>query len=512
MAGHPAVKSQFKTAEGRYALHSEKTIGLVPFAMRRTTRLTIATLHGGDEEGMYMVYNVGDYLHVAPFDATDKDPVCSLIFNPSAVRDGHPSCHAYYPTKDGLDLLVGFANGEIALMSLRAQLQAPPGNTRPIIAATLNADQMHDSSRCNAVLWAPRSNGSQFLACHASGSILVYKKNPGMTGEGSGKLLSHLSSKSTGSNPSSTISLACGGINDAAFCPDGGRLAVACRDGSVRLLEWPSGACLGGYQSYYGAALCVCWSPDAALLASGGEDDLVTVYSVADRQVVAFGEGHASWVSRVAFDPWLCTTSSSSGPGCQVQERFYRLGSVGQDTNLCLWDLVIEEDPAVNAATGQTGGLKRVASQSQVNIPTVSSSANLAAHQQQHHPQPEQQAAAAPGHSRSTSDGALAGVGTGIASSSGNSSNRTASGNLLSLLKQQPHQPAAGAAPQQAAPVALSLPRREMTMLPPVMQHRIHVEPVSEMLFTEEAIFTGCCSGQIKCWLRPGLLSSEEPS
>jgi hypothetical protein len=44
--------------------------------------------------------------------------------------------------------------------------------------------------------------------------------------------------------------------------------------------------------------------------------------------------------------------------GCQVQERYYRLGSVGQDTNLCLWDLVIEEDPLVNAATGQTGGLK----------------------------------------------------------------------------------------------------------------------------------------------------------
>lgn len=80
-------------------------------------------------------------------------------------------------------------------------------------------------------------------------------QNPGMTGEGSGKLLSHLSSKSTGSNPSSTISLACGGINDAAFCPDGGRLAVACRDGSVRLLEWPSGACLGGYQVGGGSRL-----------------------------------------------------------------------------------------------------------------------------------------------------------------------------------------------------------------------------------------------------------------
>jgi hypothetical protein len=67
------VKSHFKApSEGRYVLHSAKTLGVVPFAMRRTTRLTIATLHGGDEEGMYMVYNVGDYLHVAPFDATEK--------------------------------------------------------------------------------------------------------------------------------------------------------------------------------------------------------------------------------------------------------------------------------------------------------------------------------------------------------------------------------------------------------------------------------------------------------
>lgn len=70
-----AVKNQFKVPEGRYVLHSEKTVGLVPFVMRRTTRLTIAALHGGEEEGMYMVYNVGDYLHVCPFDATEK--VCS---------------------------------------------------------------------------------------------------------------------------------------------------------------------------------------------------------------------------------------------------------------------------------------------------------------------------------------------------------------------------------------------------------------------------------------------------
>lgn len=169
------VKNQFKVPEGRYVLHSAKTMGLVPFAMRRTTRLTIATLHGGGEEGMYMIYNVGDYLHVSPFDATEKvrqrssayaacwmcyclcavlllqlgvptinsmecllhicfrhiicrmmhictkapptylflqEPLCSLIFNPSAVRDGFPCCHAYYASRDGCDLIVGIANGE----------------------------------------------------------------------------------------------------------------------------------------------------------------------------------------------------------------------------------------------------------------------------------------------------------------------------------------------------------------------------------------------------------------
>lgn len=62
------------------------------------------------------------------------------------------------------------------LMSLRAQLQAPQGNTRPIIAAQLNADNLHDSSKCNVLLWVPRSNGTQFLAGHASGNIVVYKK------------------------------------------------------------------------------------------------------------------------------------------------------------------------------------------------------------------------------------------------------------------------------------------------------------------------------------------------
>lgn len=130
---------------------------------------------------------------------------------------------------------------------------------------------------------------------------------------------------------------------------------------------------------------------------------------------------------------------------------------------------------------------RRVASQSHINIPTVNSSANLAATQQQQqqqlhnqlqqqleqpyqqyqqYQQQQQHTTSTPGHSRSTSDGGLA----GFAAISGS---RSGSGNLLSLLKQQqPHQSPGGGVQIVAAPVAPSVPRAEMTLLPPVMQQR----------------------------------------
>lgn len=38
-------------------------------------------------------------------------------------------------------------------------------------------------------------------------------------------------------------------------------------------------------------------SSDGRYLLTGGEDDLVQVWSVEDRKIVAWGEGHNSWVS-----------------------------------------------------------------------------------------------------------------------------------------------------------------------------------------------------------------------
>lgn len=75
--------------------------------------------------------------------------------------------------------------------------------------------------------------------------------------------------------------------------------------------------------------MCVCWSPDGKYVVTGGQDDLVSIWSFDERRIVARCEGHHSWVTSVAFDPWRC------------DDRTYRFGSVGNDCRLLLWDFSV---------------------------------------------------------------------------------------------------------------------------------------------------------------------------
>lgn len=68
------------------------------------------------------------------------------------------------------------------------------------------------------------------------------------------------------------------------------------------------------------------WSPDGKYVLTGGQDDLVSIWSLNERQIVARCPGHDSWVTAVAFDPWRC------------DDKTYRFGSVGEDCKLLLWD------------------------------------------------------------------------------------------------------------------------------------------------------------------------------
>ena len=251
-----------------------------------------------------------------------------------------------------------------------------------------------------------------FLVSHSSGQLYLYNEElPCGTApphyqpfkQGEGYAIHTCKTKST-RNPLYRWVIGSEGccINEFAFSPCGAYLAVVSQDGFLRVFHYDTMELLGAARSYFGGFLCVCWSPDGRYVVVGGEDDLVTVWSFHERRVVARGQGHRSWVSVVAFDPYTtsyseqdstvdfsggsddesaqpqvqqnhtpnpihnCTLSSGSserssvtrnsgsgGTGNQASNRnssgsdfnrmnaatCYRLGSVGQDTQLCLWDI-----------------------------------------------------------------------------------------------------------------------------------------------------------------------------
>ncbi|CAF4585518.1 unnamed protein product [Rotaria sp. Silwood2] len=121
----------------------------------------------------------------------------------------------------------------------------------------------------------------------------------------------------------------------------------------------------------------VCWSPDGRYLATGGEDDFITLFSIDPEEhsprVLCRGYGHTSWISAISFDPYMnaktyyssfiqknsssslnddndtyynrisksnsYTKSNSSIFDTNIPSLFYRIGSVGQDNRLCFWDI-----------------------------------------------------------------------------------------------------------------------------------------------------------------------------
>ena len=135
-----------------------------------------------------------------------------------------------------------------------------------------------------------------------------------------------VNSKNQKANPVASWKISNHRITAFAFSPDSRHLAVVSEDGSLRIINYLKEQLTDLYTSYYGAFNCVCWSPDGKYVLTGGQDDLVSIWSLAERRIVARCPGHHSWVTAVAFDPWRC------------DNRNYRFGSVGEDRRLLLWD------------------------------------------------------------------------------------------------------------------------------------------------------------------------------
>ncbi|XP_054802398.1 uncharacterized protein LOC129306081 isoform X2 [Prosopis cineraria] len=497
----PGLKTYFKTPEGRYKLHYEKThpSGLLHYAHGKTvTQVTLAHLKdkptpstptglsssfsatsgvrsaaakllgggngsralsfvGGngssknaginsrigslgasstsnsmlisnfDGKGTYLIFNVGDAIFISDLNSQDKDPVKSIHFSNS-----NPVCHAFDPdAKDGHDLLIGLSSGDVYSVSLRQQLQDV--GKKLVGAQHYNKDGSINNSRCTCMAWVPGVDGA-FAVAHADGNLYVYEKSKDGAGDSSFPVIKDQTqftvahARYSKSNPMARWHICQGSINSMSFSPDGVYLATVGRDGYLRVFDYSKEQLICGGKSYYGALLCCAWSMDGKYILTGGEDDLVQVWSMEDRKVVAWGEGHNSWVSGVAFDSYWSSPNSNDN----AESVMYRFGSVGQDTQLLLWDL--EMDEIVVPLRRPPGG-----------SPTYST---------------------------------------------GNQSSHWDSVVPLGTL--------------QPAPSMQDVPK-----ISPLVAHRVHTEPLSGVIFTRESIITACREGHIKIWMRPGVADSH---
>ncbi|THF99317.1 hypothetical protein TEA_002696 [Camellia sinensis var. sinensis] len=474
------LKTYFKTPEGRFKLHSDKSHppGLLPYALGKSvTQITLVQLkerttqevgvpsssysassgvryvaakflgsgngsrglngtskaNGGasrngsmgglngsnsmlnsnfDGKGTYLLFNVGDTLYVGDLNSQDKDPIKAIHFSNS-----NPVCHAFdSEAKDGHDLLIGLNSGDVYSISLRQQLQdagkklvgelLDPSST----SLKWNNQLVVFDSRCTSVAWIPGRDGA-FVVAHADGNL--YSKDG--TGDASFPIIkdqtqfSVAHAKSSKSNPIMRWHICQGSIHSIAFSTDGKYLATVGRDGIVFICH-PS--------------VDMCQLGDGKYILTGGEDDLVQVWSMEDRKVVAWGEGHNSWVSGVAFDSyWSPPNSEDTG-----ENVMYRFGSVGQDTQLLLWDLSMDE----------------------IVVPLRR---------------------CPPGGSPTFSSG-------------------SPSSHWDSIVPAGTLQPAPS--------------MRDVPKLSPLVAHRVHSEPQSGLIFTQESVLTACREGHVKIWMRPG--------
>ncbi|KAK9874047.1 hypothetical protein WA026_002404 [Henosepilachna vigintioctopunctata] len=326
------IKTQFATREGAYRLMTLSEYSRpnrVGYQQQGQTppqvRVSLAVL---PDQGERICFNHGRELYVYVYKGIKKAADLSKPLEKKIYKGTNPTCHdfnSFSATNESLSLLIGFSTGQIQLID----------PFKKEVNKLFNEERLIDKSRVTCLRWVPGSK-SLFLSAHTSGQLYVYNEElpcgstvphyqPFKAGEGFS--ISTCKTKST-RNPLFRWFLGTGAaINELAFSPDGGKLAVVSQDGLLRIFQYDSMDLLGTARSYFGGLLCVGWSSDSRLIVVGGEDDLVTVFSMEEKRVIARGHGHRSWVAAVAFDWYLET------------EVCYRFGSVGHDTQICLWEL-----------------------------------------------------------------------------------------------------------------------------------------------------------------------------
>lgn len=399
-------------------------------------------------------------------DMTDSAPGKENNWAKIMFAKAHPLSHNLNETTKSpqhMDVVVGTNVGDI--------LWYEPVSQR---YSRINKNGAINPSAVTEVCWIPGSE-NLFLAAHLDGTLVVYDKerddepfepeddpnehaietpmdekagmdfdldsNIGDLSLTPGMFHINKSQHSTNQNknPVAVYRVSNQRINTFAFSPDSRHLAVGSEDGTLRIIDYLSETLLDLYSSFYDGFTCICWSPDGRYVVTGGKDDLVTIWSLHDRQIVARCVGHKSWVSHVAFDPWRC------------DGRDYRFGSVGEDQRLLIWDF---GPGMLHAPRGARRGHK-------------SSVASVAAGVR----------------ARAESLASLR-----LRSTTSLATNGTGGDEDADTRGFMDHQVES---------------RQVVPELVPVFNEVVDDDPMSDIVFTEDCIITACSEGHVKTWDRP---------
>lgn len=264
-----------------------------------------------------------------------KEPLSKILFTKS-----HPLCHdvnQYTRAANNTDIVLGMSSGDAIWLD---------GHSNRYNRINKNGDITR--SAITDIKWIPGST-NYFVATHSDGSLIIFDKDREDGGFASSGALKHQDLRSTETfrivkslyaapsdaanavninkqNPVAMYKLSNRSLTSVIFSPDRKTLVVTSNDGFMRFLNLETEVVTDIFPSYYDGIICAAFSPDGKYLATGGQDDLVTIWSMKRKTIIARGYGHQSWVRKVAFDNWNCDGFS------------YRVGSVSEDGNLMLWD------------------------------------------------------------------------------------------------------------------------------------------------------------------------------
>ncbi|XP_046992178.1 WD repeat-containing protein 20 isoform X2 [Schistocerca americana] len=547
--GKDELKTQFITREGTYRLmtlseYSRPTrVGYTNNQGNAAVRVSFVTLPDPSGNGDRICFNFGRELYVYVYKGVKKAADLTKPVDKKMYKGTNPTCHDFNVvtmTPDSVSLVIGFSTGQIQLID----------PIKKELSKLYNEERLIDKTKVTCIRWVPGST-NLFLVSHSSGQLYLYNEElPCGTApphyqtfkQGDGYTVHTCKTKST-RNPLYRWVVGSEGccVNEFAFSPSGTHLAVVSQDGFLRVFNYDTMEPAGIARSYFGGFLCVCWSPDERYVVVGGEDDLVTVWSFAERRVVARGQGHRSWVSVVAFDPYTSYSSHDDFSGGSDEDdpterhpvnnelgrvntaTCYRLGSVGQDTQLCLWDItedILKQPPcppkprvtgtttsslsnangttcranAVGASRGNTSSPQQTDNPSGKDKDCVADG-NLSTHMHNSTGPSLTQRLAGFGfgdrkdaHKRNFSLASRGGSGSGSAEKSGHSAaNRSTADDPMKLI---------GTA---------ACPRfDECPVLEPLVCKKIAHERLTALVFREDCFVTACQDGYVYTWARPG--------